>query len=142
MIVSRANSRHPDELFLLFLCLISGITIVFGDAPAPGTIEAALPGWAATVWGIALLLGPLTTLIGIFWPHRLRKTDGLIVEQVGQMVTGVTAIFYAVILTLAAWPAAVVAGAITLAFGLARLWRWWQIQRILTDLHREVGHGA
>jgi hypothetical protein len=143
VIISRANSRHPDELFLLFLCLVSGITIVFGDVPPPDSIEAALPRWAAIAWGIGLLLGPLTTLIGIFWPQRFKQTDGLIVEQVGQMVTGVIAIFYGTILLIAAWPAAIVAGGITIAFGFARLWRWYQIQRILRDLHHEaVRHGA
>ena len=141
MNLSHARSRHPDELFLLGLCLVSGITIVFGDVPEPDSIEAALPRWASIGWGIFLLLGPLTTLVGIFWPGK-RVTDGLIVEQVGQVTTGMIAIFYAVVLIIAAWPAAVVAGSITFAFGCARIWRWVQIQRLLKEYQAVADNGA
>jgi sugar phosphate permease len=137
---SNAKSRHPDEFLLLLLCLSAGLTIVFGDVPAPDSIEASLPRWAAVGWGIGILLGPLVTLVGIFWPGR-RASDGLITEQVGQGITGTVAAYYAVVLLTYAWPAAVFSAFIVLAFGAARVWRFFQIQKILRAAHQEVnGH--
>lgn len=137
---SKARSRHPDELFLLVLCLISGAGIVFGGAPEPGSIETALPRWAVILWGAALLLGPATTLLGIFWPGK-RASDGLIIEQVGQVTTGSVAMFYAAILLVSTWPAGILAGTIISGFAAARFWRWVQIQRLLHDM-RAVSDGV
>ena len=130
------NSRHPDEIFLLLLCMFAGAGLVFGDAPAPDSVEASLPPWAVVGWGIGLLVGPLVTLLGILWQRD--RHDGILIEQVGQVITGGSALVYAAILLVALWPAGFVAGCIILAFGGARFWRWWQLQKVIDDAVRQV----
>lgn len=135
------ESRHPDELFLLALCVVSGFTLAFGDVPAPGTLEASVPGWAVTLWAWGLLIGPVVTLLGIFAPWK-RTTDGAIVEQIGQVMVGGMAAFYGFVLLVAAWPASILAGSITLGFAAARFARWYQLQKRLRAIHRASKAGA
>jgi hypothetical protein len=124
------DSRHPDEILMLFFCLMSGLGIVLGGAPDPASIEASLPNWGRTIWGIALLLGPLTTIAGILWAKR-HSRDGILIEQVGQIMTGGVALFYVGVLVINQGENALVSVAFILAFSLARFWRWWQLERIV-----------
>lgn len=133
------DSRHPDEFLLLLLCIVAGVGIVFGDVPEPGTIEASLPRWAAVLWGYGLLIGPAITIVGISLATTAkRRLDGLVTEQVGQVVTGGVAAFYGVVLLVEAYPASLVSACIVFAFAGARFWRWFQIQRILRRAQNHV----
>ena len=125
-----SSSRHPDEFLLLFLCLISGARLVFGDAPTPGSVEDSVPGWASIAWGLGLLIGPVTVFVGIMWLAR-HRASGILVEQAGQVITGGVALFYAVALGVSAGAEATLPVSIVLAFSLARLWRWVQLERII-----------
>lgn len=132
------RNRHPDEFLLLLLCVIAGLGFTFGDVPEPDSLEAAVPGWAVGLWGWGLLIGPLVIAAGIFWRDR---HDGVVIEQVGQIMTGGVAIFYGFVLLVSAWPASIVAGGITIAFGIARFWRWWQLQKLVNSAVQEASHG-
>ncbi len=138
-----SDSRHPDEFQLLLLSFEAALGILFGGVPEPGTIEATLPRWAATLWGYGLLVGPLTIVIGIILAStRRRRLDGLVVEQVGQVMTGGVALFYATVLLIEAYPASLVSACIVYAFAGARFWRWVQIQRLLRRAQAHIESGG
>jgi hypothetical protein len=134
-----SDSRHPDEFLLLLLCFVAAVGIVFGDVPEPGTIEASLPRWAAIAWGYGLLIGPAITVGGIVLASRAKhRLDGLLTEQIGQVITGGVALFYGTVLLVEAYPASLVSACIIYAFAGARLWRWIQIQRLLRRARAHV----
>lgn len=113
--------RHPFQTFLLVLCVISGAPQMFGYTTA-GSIEDSLPEWLVISWGVFLFFGPATSLIGAdFW--RKDYATALTLERIGLYLTGAAAIIYAVcIVKIRGYPS-LVAGGITLAFGLACLRR-------------------
>ena len=123
------SSRHPLIVFLLILCVISGLTVAFG-APAPGSIEETLPRWGALAWGAALGLGALSTLIGLaLQPFDRHLVSGVLFEQVGVASLGSAAILYsAAVAAVAGWTGAFPAF-ITFGFGVACLYRYYTLQR-------------
>ena len=87
------NSRHPFQTFIMILCLVSGIPLMTGQAPAPASMEAALPSSILYVWGACLTIGAGLTLIGSFRNSRIKW---LLIEQVGLALVGAAAILYGV----------------------------------------------
>lgn len=121
---------HPFQTLIMFLCVITGIPILFGKAPAPASLEAALPLHIVYLWSGAISLGALLTLAGMFFRT---KVSGLLTEQLGLVLVGVACLFYAgiAIVTLGATSGAAVPAGIVFACGVACLWRWRQIQTFL-----------
>jgi hypothetical protein len=116
----------PRAIFVLSLCVISGLPLVFADA-TPGSIAAQLDRVWVVIWGVMLTVGALTTLIGTV------KTDvnGIILEQIGSVAVGGATIVYAgAILVQIRWSGSVPA-AIVLGWGLSCFWRWGQLQALL-----------
>ena len=128
MIQPEPSSRHPLIVFLLALCLISGVGMVAGNAPKPNSLEASLPAWQALAWAWALLLGALSTITGIsLQPYRLR--DGVLLEQVGMATLCPAAIIYAgAAFGQLGWSAFLSAG-ILFGLGLSCGYRWWTLQK-------------
>ena len=130
----RKLGRHPFELFILYLCVVSSIPTILGLSPEPGSVEDALPAWLATTWSWTLFLGSVITVAGIYWKNR---ASGLIAEQLGLLVTGVAAIIYVgcaltIVGSAVQQPAGIIAG-----FGIACLLRAHDLQGTIDKVHRE-----
>lgn len=121
----------PRAVFVLMLCVVSGVPLVFANA-TPGSIESQLDKFWVVVWGILLTLGALTTLIGTF----KMDVDGIILEQVGSVAVGGATLIYAGAILATVGLAGSVPAGITLGFGLACFWRWGQLQGLLRRAER------
>lgn len=130
-------ARHPVDpraVFVLVLCLVSGIPLLLGVTD-PGSIERTLPHWALLLWGGGLVLGALTTLAGM----SRQTAGGVIAEQIGSVTVGAATLFYgSIILLNAASPkgdgitgSTLLGAGIIFAWGAANLWRWFQLQSYL-----------
>ena len=119
--------RHPFQVYLLSLALVSGIVQLIGSEP-PSTLEDNLPETVVLIWSWMLVIGAFLGLSGSLWRKRSYAT-GLTVERIGLFATGVSAIIYGgFILTLGV--PGIVAGAITAGFGWACLIRARHIGQI------------
>lgn len=116
----------PRALFVLVLCVIVGVPLIFANA-TPGSIASQLPPVAIVAWGCMLSGGSLLSLLG-----ATRQTvNGVIVEQVGSVALGFACLIYAgAIWAAVQWAGSVPMG-ILFAFGLASFWRWGQLQGYL-----------
>jgi len=122
------SSRHPFEIFILVVCVAVGVPILFGNPPPP-SVDALMPVWTRLVWAVLVAGGAATALIGIGLPNRLA---GVLVEQVGLVGVGVGTVVYSVCSFLyndldLALPASII-----MAFGVACLWRWLQLERLIS----------
>lgn len=116
----------PRAVFVLTLCVVSGVPLVFADA-TPGSIAAQLPRLMVVVWGAMLALGALTTLVGTL----KMDVNGIILEQIGSVSVGGASLIYAgAIFTQIHWVGSVPAAIIT-GWGLSCFWRWGQLQALL-----------
>ena len=134
--IFKPAARYPADpraVFILALSVFSGVTALAVEA-APRSLSALLPEWGLTLWSMCLVLGSATTLIGMLF----QSVNGIITEQIGSVMVGVATIFYA---TIALWFAGVDAiqtVGIILAWGLACLIRWAQLQALLKDIYRKA----
>lgn len=134
------SGRNPFELFVLGFSLLVGLPLLWG-APTPGSTTELLGPSLARVWGVILVFGCLTALVGVwwtwcawagrFWPRwRPRAGTGLLVEQVGLVAVGVGDVIYAIAVSgIAQNRRPLIAAAIVGGFGLACFARAWLIQR-------------
>ncbi len=121
--------RHPFQTYLLALCVLSGVPLIFGQVTA-GSIEESLPYWLAFSWGLCLFLGSITALIGSYW--RRNYADALTIERIGLLFAGSAGIAYAVVVALVVPPlTGLTAGGIILGFGISCVARARDIGRIL-----------
>jgi hypothetical protein len=123
------TSRHPIVIFMLGLLIFSGFSVAFG-APAPGSVNEALPRWGVQLWGGSLFFGGVSVLIGLKMQEYLgkRSVSGALLEQVGMSTLAAAGTLYSVAaVAVAGWPALIPAG---LVLGLAAAcgYRWWQIR--------------
>jgi hypothetical protein len=128
------SGRHPFEIFMLALVVLTSVPVFFGAAPEPGSIEAALPTWGVFAWQSILAFGSVGSLLGIFWRDR---ATGLIMEQLGMAFVGVASVIYSASVWAIAGPGAAIPGGIILGFGIACLIRWRDIQRTINAVHVE-----
>jgi len=137
MIIKPAN-RYPADpraVFILALSVFSGLTALALET-APGSLESVLPSWAVTIWGALLSLGSLLTLAGM----ARQTANGIITEQVGSVMVGVTTIYYSIIALLIVGTEAVQTVGIVLAWGAACLLRWAQLQVSINQAAAEARH--
>lgn len=119
----------PRALFVLLLCVIVGIPLIFAGA-TPTSIAAQLDPWLVVTWGIMLSGGSLLTLLG-----ALRQTPGgVITEQVGSVALGFACLLYAGAIWVQIGKTGLVPMVIVFAFGSASFWRWGQLQAYLHDM--------
>jgi len=126
---------NPFEVFLLFACVVLSITRPLGIAP-PSTLATVLPSWAVTLWYANLGIG---SAIAIYGGLRRRKVspghhestllDGLIQYLIGWSYIGTASLTYGLLLLVLHPEAGVVAGTMTTAWGLASLFRAYQVNR-------------
>lgn len=124
------SSRHPLIVFLLGLCVLSGLGILLDVTPAPGSIEAALYRWEVVAWALALGGGATLVLVGLaLQPNDERLVLGVLFEQVGVATLGPAAIIYSAAAVAAVGWSGFFPAAMTFTFGVACLFRWWTLQR-------------
>lgn len=110
--------RHPFQTYLLVLCVISGVPLVFERPPPALSIESLLPAWVAIGWGCALIGGAVLALVGSYWP-RSNYATALTLERIGLVLTGPAGLMYgAAILLVVGFPG-FVAACIVFGFGAA-----------------------
>lgn len=130
--IFKPAARYPADpraVFILAMSVFSGITAIALEA-APETLEASMPGWAVTGWGILLTLGSAVTLLGM-----MRQTPGgIIVEQIGCVMVAATTVFYSGVAFSVIGGDALQNVGIILAWGLACGLRWIQLQALLNDV--------
>lgn len=127
-------SRYPVDpraTFMLALSVMSGISSL-AIAAAPASLEAALPEWAVLIWGVMLIAGSVTALVGMVF----KGVGGVITEQVGNMTVSVTTLFYASIAIMVVGPSAAYPAGLIAAWGAACFVRWLQLQLLIRSAHR------
>jgi hypothetical protein len=128
------SPADPPDVYTLMLSVFSGLTALALGA-APESLESAMPKWAVLTWSVVLCLGSVIALFGV----ARQTVTGIIAEQVGSVMVGVTAIFYPVVaIYTLGWGTVQVVGVI-FAWGVACLWRWGQLQALLNNaVQRQV----
>ncbi len=128
-------ARYPADprvVFILALSVFSGLTSLAVDS-APQSLEAELPGWAVTLWGVILVAGSAITIFGI-----ARNTfNGIIAEQIGSVMVAVATVFYSVVALMVVGLGAFSIIGVILAWGLACGWRWFQLQALIKNAYQE-----
>lgn len=134
--IFKPAARYPADPRAVFILALSVFTALLALAFnfAPGSLESALPRWGVVVWGAVLGTGSVVTLAGM-----ARQTiNGIIAEQVGSIMVGVTTIYYAILaFTTVGFEAIQIVG-IILAWGLACIVRWGQLQALLIQTAHRV----
>lgn len=124
--------RSVDQAFVMALCLIFSIPVLFGKAPAPGSIEAAMPPVMVIGWAIVLAIGAGTILVSYFIGDRLL---GIVVEQFGSVCLGVAALFYGgAIFAITYEQGGAIPESIILGFSAARFYQVYQDQKFLNQV--------
>jgi len=121
----------PRAVFILALSSFSGLTALAFKV-APESLEAVLPRWGVILWGILLSVGSVITLLGM----ARQTVNGIITEQVGSVMVGVTTVYWAVLAIRILGSSALQDVTIILAWGLACLWRWGQLQALINSSHK------
>ena len=121
--------KSVDEIFLMVLCLVTSVPILFGAVPAPGSIYLFLDRTFVFGWSLALAVGAGTVLISFLMRDRI---TGIIIEQFGSVCIGVAATIYACAVYYTTWDkGGLIAGSILLGFAIARFVQVRQHQKVL-----------
>lgn len=134
--IFKPAARYPADpraVFVLALSVFSGITALALQV-APESLEALLPSWAVIMWGTILACGSAITLIGM----AFQSVNGIITEQIGNAMVGAATIFYSSVAFLFVGASALQSIGIILAWGLACVLRWVQLQVLINSAHRRV----
>jgi hypothetical protein len=132
--IFKPAARYPADpraVFILALSSFSGLTALALKA-APESLEAVLPRWGVILWGVLLTLGSITTLAGM----ARQTVNGIITEQVGSVMVGVTTVYWAILAIKVIGDSAMQDVAIILAWGLACIWRWGQLQALIISSYK------
>ena len=71
------------------MALIFSIPILFGDLPAPGSINALMPKYMVFGWSLALTIG---SAIVLFSYAVIDRVIAVIIEQFGSVIIGSVAL--------------------------------------------------
>lgn len=126
-------SRYPADpraVFVLLLSVFTGLTALALQY-APESLNAFLPHWGVITWGALLLVGSALALVGV----ALQGINGIILEQIGSVLVGVTTIFYSVLGFHSVGLDGLQTVGIILAWGLSCLWRWGQLQMLIVQTY-------
>lgn len=121
----------PRAIFVLAASVFTGLTSLAIEA-APASLEAVLPQWAVMGWAAMLTLGSAMTLMGMMF----QTVNGILTEQLGSVVVGVTAIFYSGVAFSILGLGGIAAYGLIGAWGVACLFRWFQLQALINKSHR------
>lgn len=126
--------RDPMELMLLGLCLLAGLSALFGN-DAPNSVEQTMPGWLVVGWFIALTAAGAVGVVGNLWPGQFGT--GLLVRIAGLLIASGPAAAYGIAALTFAGAVALFPAGLVLAFAVACLWK---VRYLTADLRtlREV----
>lgn len=130
--------RHPDQVLVAALLVISGLPIIAGG-PRPGSVSATLPVPLVYLWaGVLVLCGLMVVAAAV-----VRSAEvGLYLELAAHPPMAVMLWVYAASAFLVGGGQAAVAGAILAAIGLARTVRTIQVFRALVKLRKDIERGG
>jgi hypothetical protein len=132
--IFKPAARYPADpraVFILALSVFAGLTALTLRV-APQSLESLLPHWGLAVWGLTLTLGSAVTLLGM----TKQTVNGIITEQIGSVMVGAATIFYSGIVLWVVGATALQSMGIVLAWGIACLMRWGQLQVLVHDAVR------
>lgn len=122
-------SRHPFQIFVMVAAMLTGIPILLGSVPGPGSLRAALPPSGVYAWAALFCVGGVLALVGASMRNRI---NGLLTEQVGLGFVGsACALYGGLLLVLVQWERASVSIALLSSLTVASVWRFIDIQRLL-----------
>jgi hypothetical protein len=127
----------PRAVFILVMCVVSGVPLVQGHA-TPGSVNSQLNPYQVVVWGALLVFGALVTLIGTF----NQRVTGIILEQIGSVAVGFACLIYAAAIAAQIGVLGTVPALIVLGFGLACFWRWGQLQSLMHHAEQQASRNA
>lgn len=129
--------RHPHQVLLAALLLISGLSILLGG-PRPGSIAAVLPGLLVVVWAGTLVVGSaLVVAAAVVGSEEL----ALYLELVADLPLAIMCAVYAVAVITVAGAAGMFPASIVLGMGLAFLIRGHQVHQTLRLLRTGLSEG-
>jgi hypothetical protein len=114
------------EFFLALICLFAGIPVLldpFTLSLVPASITHLLPIWMVDLWGLQLVLGGVTTMVGI-------ARGDFRIEQIGVMLLLGAAFVYTFALMLLL-PTSWVVFITYVLFSLAMFARYWVLGRLI-----------
>lgn len=127
--------RSLDQAFVMVLCVVVAVPIIFGTAPKPGSIAHMHPTWFGYLWAITLAIGALIILFSYLVRERVMA---IIIEQFGSILLGMAGLLYGFTILILNWDSGgSTAGVIVLGFSLTRLWQARRYQKFLQKV-REV----
>lgn len=138
--VSVSTGRHPWEIAGLCIFVIVGLALVSGAAPAPSSVNAALPAWFVVLWKGQLAVGAIVALVAVLLPQRTlgQLLLSFVIERTAMMWFGSATLVFPIVLAATGQSPALTAIGYATAYGLGGLGRAWQINRDLRRLHRAV----
>jgi hypothetical protein len=144
----RVLIQETFEVFTAFLCIISGLPLVFGQVEA-NSINATLPIIAAQVWGLTLLVGAVLTLIGLLIANAVsgpgafrRMISGHKIERLGLLALAWAGGLYGTTILFTNGLGGFVATMIIYIFALTCLVRAFVLSTGATMLHRALVSAA
>lgn len=132
--VPQSMLARPYELYLAGICMLVGAPLL-GGAPNPDSIDALLPMFLVRVWGFELITGAVLVTVGLLIYPRTH------LERLGHSLLAPAAITYGIaIIAVVGW-GGVLAGGLTIGFGLAAGTRSW-VLRLAERLIEEAARGG
>lgn len=131
--ILRPAERYPADPRAVFILALSVFSSVIGliVSQSPSSLEATLPWWGSTLWSVGLGGGSVLALAGL----SRDSVNGIIMEQVGSIMVAAAALFYSAIALWVLGGQAVQPISIILAWGVACVIRWWQLQLLLIRMN-------
>jgi hypothetical protein len=123
--------RHGLVVFLLALCVMSGLGLLFGE-PAAGSLEAALDHQVVVGWAILLTLGSTSALLGMFWQGDVRT--GLVAKRLGYAALTFASLIYAIVIIGTFGREATLIGGILLGFAYACFHTWRRVNQRINEI--------
>jgi len=125
--------RHPMQVLVAVMLLLSGLSILFGG-PRPGSVNTALPAPLLMVWASVLTAGGALVVLAAVVPPLI----ALFFELAADPALAVMCLVYAAsVLMIAGWRAAVPVALVT-AVALAFVIRAVQVWRTLRTVRRQL----
>jgi len=131
----RLRSRHPFQIYVLTLMIAYGVAGLLNRHAQPGSVRETLGHYGALVWQIFLVLGSVSSVVGVFWRNR---ASGLVMEALGCLAAGAATAYAAGILLYVVGLGATLSACVLFGFGVACVVRAWQIRRVLAQAARQA----
>lgn len=134
MIVFIGYQRHPHEVALLLVCLLSGIAGLLAPAGATSATLGRLPGIWLYAWYVVLVIGSALAIAGVF----IRGMVGHLIERAGLFVLLAELAGYGIALFGIAGTRALFFALMCLGIAAANFVRIRQINRDLKEVQDEA----